>query len=158
MSKRNLLLIVILTMIAMMVAACGGGGGDEGGNGGDSGSTAPPEDVMAEVLETVFTGQISGLTDLVCESARAELEAEEAPDEVLPDGFEFDASGLEYSSEIDGDTATVTVTGEIAVTMEIDGESMTQSTSVDDLGDDFAAAPFVREDGEWKFCPETTEG
>ena len=161
MSKRNLLLIVILTMIAMTVAACGGGGDEGGDNGG--GDAAGPEDVMRQVLESTFATDFETLATLVCEAQRAEIEdaAGAAGGDEMADaleGMEFDLSGLEFSSEIDGDTATVSVSGEMSLTMEVAGESITESAPIDEMGGEFSAATLVREDGEWKFCPETTEG
>jgi hypothetical protein len=147
---RKLTLLALMLMVAMLVAACGGDD-DDGGDGGESG--ASPESVASSLFESLFSGDTDAVANLVCEEQRdAAVEALGTLGEDT-EGVEIDTSGLEFESTEDGDTATVAVSGELSLSIEIDGETMEESADVSELGGDLAELPMIREDGNWVFCP-----
>jgi len=147
-ATRKFTLLVLMLMIAMLVAACGGDDDDGGGEAG-----ASPESVASNLFEGLFSGDADSVANLVCEEQRdAAVEALGTLGEDL-EGVEVDTSGLEFEANEDGDSATVAVSGELSLNIEIEGETIEQSADVSELGGELAELPMIQEDGNWVFCP-----
>ena len=112
-----------------------------------------PEGVADALFAGLFSGDVDMVANLVCQEQRAA--AVEALDTLGEDteGVEIDTSGLEFEATEDGDTATVAVSGELSLSIEIEGETIEQSADVSELGGELTELPMIREDGNWVFCP-----
>lgn len=154
--SRKLAFIVLMALVALFAAACGGGGDDD--DGGDGGLTAADAEArMEEAFEVLWTFDFDALSEYVCEAERGSLtelqtQFEEQGISELFAMVELDLSAVEYSAEVDGDTATVTLSGEMGMTMA--GETQTQPIS--DLG--FDELGMTVEDGNWVICDPNLAG
>ncbi len=113
----------------------------------DMADMSDPEAVAAAILETTFGGDYEGLVSLVCEDALDGEDMVTEEDLAVFEGLEFDFSGVEYETEVDGEEALVTLSGTITIT--VGGES--EEGDVSEIFDE--ALRFVLEGDAWHFCP-----
>jgi hypothetical protein len=154
---RKFLFILLMLVIAVGVAACGGddddGGDDDASGNGDVPSAASAETRMSEALAAIFSFDAEAIGPYICEDQQAALETalEEAvtgaglTTDILEE-LSVDVSAVDWTIEVDGDTATADATGEIVLT--ILGQDQPQ-----DAGELFGEpVPLTVEDGEWVIC------
>jgi hypothetical protein len=144
---RKTLALLALMMVAVVAAACGGGGG------GDTGS---PEGAVEGFINAALGDlDFDAAAEFVCAELQDQVAAEAAGlEEIEASGASIDVGGLTYETvSEDGDNATVSIGGEISVSIEIEGETIEQSLPLDEFaGDGGGEIPVVFEDGEWKVC------
>jgi ABC-type amino acid transport substrate-binding protein len=106
-----------------------------------------PESVAVGILQTTFSGDLDGLSALLCEDALMGEDMVTEEDLALFEGFEFDFSEVEYETETDGEEAYVTLSGTITITVA--GQS--EEGDVSELFDE--PLRFVQDGDNWLFCP-----
>jgi hypothetical protein len=130
-------LIVLLLLVAMVAAACNSGGG---------GTSNTPEGATKAFFDAAFAGDAATARAQACASEQENIATYI---DAISSSFSTveasaDVSGLTYTKASEsGDTATVTVGGNMSVTVA------GQTTEVPFEG---AEVPLVRESGAWKVC------
>jgi len=111
-----------------------------------------PEKAAKEVMESLFAADIDKLKGRVC-SARSDdlLKQSENQIKALKDIMKLakvDLSGVSFTADISGDTATVKASGKMKIEVSLAGQTQTQEQSLDN------SPPFklIREGGTWKIC------
>ena len=131
--KRNFGFVIIALVLSVSMAACGGGGGAAAGK---------PEDAAKAMIDALFSGK--DISPMVCASAKGQVDQmKTALSSIAGAGATIDTSGLTYTaSNVSGDTATVTVAGNMKIT--VGGNSTTSA---------FPSAPMtLKNENGWKVC------
>lgn len=109
-----------------------------------------PASVAAYSLYTVFElGDLEEYAAISCEEFLMSEDAITEDDLAELEGLSIDASQLEYTTEIDGDTALVVASGNIIISDGTDSFEVPFTDIFDDDTTELVAA----EDGTWLFCP-----
>jgi hypothetical protein len=128
MKQRAFLLLSSLAGLAILVSACG------------SGSAGDPADAVERYLEAKIQGDASALGRLLCAELESTLERESRTFESVSDVRLEDMACQDA-----GDGMTVTCSGRIVATY-----------GTEDTEFQLSNYRVVQEDGEWKWCGETS--
>ena len=126
-------LSVVTLVLVILMAACGGGGGGS------------PEQAAKQWFDALAKGDENTLKALTCAAQQEQVTGATGLLATLGEGAGLDLSGLSYkTTEQNGDTASVQVTGKLKVTLL--GQAVEED--IDE------AMPMVKEDGKWKMCEQ----
>ena len=113
-----------------------------------------PVSVAAYALYNMLeVGSLEELTAISCEEHIGSADFPTEDDLAELAGISFDLSGLEFTGEVDGESASVTVTGNIV----LDDGTDSFEVAFTDVFDDDTTELVMAEDGTWLFCPASGE-
>src|SRR5690349_3923180 len=107
-TKQKFGFVLTALLLTITMAACGGGGAPAAGK---------PEDAAKAMMDALFSGK--DIAPMVCSSAQSQVSAMKTSlGSIASAGATIDTSGLTYTaSNVSGDTATVTVAGNMKITV-----------------------------------------
>lgn len=113
-----------------------------------------PASVIEAYLLSGFNGDLETVIALTCEEDLTEEDMVTEEDIEALAGLKFDLSGVEYATEVDGDVATVTLSGVISID---DGTTVTE-VPVEELFDPTDPPRLILVEEAWLVCDLDPEG
>ncbi len=111
-----------------------------------------PEKAAKEVMESIFAADIDRLKGRICSARSAELlKQSENQIKVFKEVMKLakvDLSGVSFTADISGDTATVKTSGKMKIEVSFAGQTQTQEQSLDNT----PPIKLIKEGGTWKIC------
>jgi hypothetical protein len=115
-----------------------------------------PEAGARDIMNSMVSGNFDQIKGRVCSAKQGEIKDEQLKEakeqfKQVADKVKIDTSGVNFSSEVNGDTATVTVSGKI----KVEAEGNSTELSIEKAPAELRKFKMVKEGGSWKICPDT---
>lgn len=139
--KRLYMLVTIALLVAVTIVGC---------QLFDS-----PESAAKEVASAISTGDFGRLKGRICNAQSSGITddaVQKAKEEFNKTNVKIDTSGLNFSAEVNGDTAFVTPSGKVKV--ETPQGSVEFNLDSAPIPSELKKIKMIREDGVWKLCPD----
>ncbi len=111
-----------------------------------------PEKAAKEAMESIFAADIDRLKGRICSARSGELlKQSENQIKVFKEVMKLakvDLSGVSFTADISGDTATVKTSGKMKIEVSFAGQTQTQEQSLDNT----PPIKLIKEGGTWKIC------
>jgi hypothetical protein len=110
-----------------------------------------PEKAARESIESLFSGDVDKFMGRVC-SAKSDIISKQTAEQLrflqMSEYIKVDLSGVKFTADVSGDTATVRASGKMKIEVSLLGQTKTQEQSLEGL----PPVRMVREGGTWKIC------
>jgi len=110
-----------------------------------------PEKAAREAMESLFSGDVDKFMGRVC-SARKGIISKQTAKQIkflkMSEYVKVDLSGVGFTADVSGDTATVKTSGKMKIEFSLLGQTKVQEQPLDGS----PPIKMVREEGMWKIC------
>jgi hypothetical protein len=110
-----------------------------------------PEKAAREAMESLFSGDVDKFMGRVC-SARKGIISKQTAEQIkflkMSEYVKVDLSGVGFTADVSGDTATVKTSGKMKIEFSLLGQTKVQEQPLDGS----PPIKMVREEGMWKIC------
>jgi hypothetical protein len=110
-----------------------------------------PEKAAREAVESLFSGDVDKFMGRVC-SARKGIISKQTAEQIkflkMSEYVKVDLSGVGFTADVSGDTATVKTSGKMKIEFSLLGQTKVQEQPLDGS----PPIKMVREEGMWKIC------
>lgn len=110
-----------------------------------------PEKAAREAVESLFSGDVDKFMGRVC-SARKDIISKQTAEQIkflkMSEYVKVDLSGVGFTADVSGDTATVKTSGKMKIEFSLLGQTKVQEQPLDGS----PPIKMVREEGMWKIC------